>query len=189
MPPLVHGGACGSSRLTDRLAFRAMSEFLKTILKSQYEASLSMLNDCIEKCPTAHWDGRIANYPFWQVVYHALTYADYYLSRNEAAFVPRDFHPPQQGDGPFDDEPAREGGFSKLELSQYLFICLQKARDALVAETPESLERPAGFRGRLFSRGELHIYNIRHIQHHTGQLSAYLRRVGEAARWVGAGWH
>jgi uncharacterized damage-inducible protein DinB len=44
------------------------------------------------------------------------------------------------------------------------------------------------------SRGELHIYNIRHVQHHAGQMSAYLRRVDgaladpKALPWVGTGW-
>jgi hypothetical protein len=40
----------------------------------------------------------------------------------------------------------------------------------------------------------LHIYNIRHVQHHSGQLSAYLRRIGagindpKALPWIGTGW-
>lgn len=36
------------------------------------------------------------------------------------------------------------------------------------------------------ARGELHLYNLRHVQHHTGQLSAYLRRIGQVPRWVDA---
>ena len=45
-----------------------------------------------------------------------------------------------------------------------------------------------------FSRLELHLYNLRHIQHHTGQLSAYLRRVvpelaePKKLRCVRSGW-
>jgi hypothetical protein len=39
------------------------------------------------------------------------------------------------------------------------------------------------------SRAELHIYNIRHIQHHAGQLSLRLRlETGEGVDWVGSGW-
>jgi uncharacterized damage-inducible protein DinB len=39
----------------------------------------------------------------------------------------------------------------------------------------------------------LYIYNIRHVQHHTGQLSAYLRRFdatlsdSKALPWIGTG--
>lgn len=62
------------------------------------------------------------------------------------------------------------------------------------AETPDSLAAPSGFSWRPFSRGELHLYNLRHIQHHTGALSAYLRRVDASLKdrktlsWVRMGW-
>ena len=71
---------------------------------------------------------------------------------------------------------------------------LQKAIESIALETRETLEGPSGF-GRLkFSRGELYLYNIRHLQHHTGQLSAYLRKLSEsfqdptAVRWAFSGW-
>jgi hypothetical protein len=55
--------------------------------------------------------------------------------------------------------------------------------ETLASETRESLERESGFRWLPFSRSELHVYNIRHVQHHTGQLSAYVRgRYGLAMR-------
>ena len=57
----------------------------------------------------------------------------------------------------------------------------------LDAETEGSLGGPSGFARRAFSRLEMHLYNLRHIQHHTGQLSAFLRRAGVDTRWVGAG--
>jgi hypothetical protein len=40
----------------------------------------------------------------------------------------------------------------------------------------ESLAGPSGIKFRKCPRLELHVYNLRHIQHHTGQLSAFLRR-------------
>src|SRR4029079_10651814 len=130
----------------------------------------------------------IANYPFWQVAYHTLSYTDLYLTHDEQSFQPRSFHPPQSVGEPFDDEPVRPSGFNKAEIAESLSICRQKATEAISAETSESLERPCGFRHRSFSRGELHVYNLRHLQHHTGQLSASLRRIGVDTRWIGAGW-
>jgi hypothetical protein len=73
-------------------------------------------------------------------------------------------------------------------------ICRRKLVETLAAETPESLAAPSGFSRLSFSRGELHLYNLRHIQHHTGALSAYLRRVdaslkdSKAVDWVRKGW-
>jgi hypothetical protein len=166
---------------------RAMTDLFKNILTSQFQASLCMLNDCIQKCPLEHWDGKVAKYPFWQVAYHTLCFADLYLSPSEQSFQFRDIHP--KGWSEFNDEyPSR--GFDKPELTAYAATCRQKAIDTLAAETRESLSGESGFSWLEFSRAEAHLYNIRHIQHHAGQLGAYLRRVDQALnpRWIRAGW-
>jgi hypothetical protein len=168
-----------------------MLELFKKILTNQFEASLCMLNDCIEKCPPQSWCGIIGKYAFWHVAYHTLCFADLYLSPGEATFQMREIHP--TGWNEFDEEyPSRR--FEKPELSQYVALCRQVALESIGAETKESLEGPTGFHRLTFARAELHLYNIRHIQHHTGQLSSYLRRLDEslqdpaAVRWVGSGW-
>jgi hypothetical protein len=164
-----------------------MIEHVRKILAAQFEAALAMLNDCVQKCPPEQWDGLVAKYPFWQVAYHTLCFVDLYLSPSEKAFEMREIHP--QGWREFNDEfPSRR--FDKAELTAYLAICRTKAVETLVQMTEESFQADSGF-GRLhISRGELHIYNLRHLQHHTGQLSAFLRRNDQAAdpTWVGSGW-
>jgi hypothetical protein len=165
-----------------------MLDLVKQSLTSQFEASLCMLNDCIEKCPPAQWDAFVAKYPFWQVAYHTLCFVDYYLASGEAAFQFRpDFHP--AGSREFDDEyPSRR--FERDELRAYVAVCRQKATDTLSTETAESLGAASGFARRACSRLELHVYNLRHLQHHVGQLGATLRRVDPTIdlRWVGHGW-
>jgi hypothetical protein len=167
-----------------------MIQYVKQILVGQFEASLAMLNNCVRQCPEEHWEGKIANGTFRWVAYHTLFFVDLYLSPNKEAFELRELHR-RGGD---EREPLPACGLPKEEILSYVKICRQKMRDALAAETRKSLEGPCGFRGRKLSRGELHIYNIRHIQHHTGQLSAFLRRVtGEgleqgALPWISTGW-
>jgi len=169
-----------------------MVEFVTKILAGQYEAALCMLNDCVTTCPPEQWDGKVGKYAFWHVAYHTLCFVDLYLCSDEKAFQLRaDLHP--GGWRELDDEdPSRR--FEKSELTLYLNICREKAVAALAAETAESLQGPSGHSRRDFSRAELHVYSIRHVQHHVGQLSAFLRRLGpafqglEALRWVGSGW-
>lgn len=163
----------------------AMIEYTKKILTGQFEASLAMLNQCVRECPAENWDDKIANFKFWQAAYHTLCCVDLYLSPSEAEFVYRDIHFPNSED-PF--HPPEDCTFSQEQIGDYLAICRQKAVDTLAAETPESLLRESGFDWVPLTRGELHLYNIRHIQHHTGQLSAHLRRRGGGADWVGSGW-
>jgi hypothetical protein len=167
-----------------------MIDYVKQILIGQFEASLAMLNQCLEACPPEHWEGQIANGTFRWVAYHTLFFADLYLSPSHEAFKLRELNE-RGGD---ERQPVAGVGLDKEDALSYAQICRQKMRDTIAAETPDSLAGSSGFDGYKISRGELHLVNIRHIQHHTGQLSAYLRRVDErskdreALRWIGSGW-
>lgn len=171
-----------------------MTEYLKAIVTSQFEAALSMLNQTMRLCPPQHWEGIIANQTFRTVAYHTLFFVDFYLSPREEDFELRDLHH-RGGD---DRNTGTRAGLPKDETVGYVEICRAKLVQVMASETAASLEGPSGFStwfsGLRISRGELHIYNIRHIQHHTGQMSAYLRRVSAALkdttalRWVRTGW-
>ncbi len=167
-----------------------MIEYVRQILTNQYEASLAMLSQCIDACPPQHWEDKIANGTFRWVVYHTLFFTDLYLSANEQAFNLRDLHR-RGGD---EREPVVTPGLSNTDTLSYVPLCRQKIYESLATETEESLAGPSGFSWYKITRGEMHLVNIRHIQHHTGQLSAYLRRVdeqfkdGKTLRWIGSGW-
>jgi DinB superfamily len=167
-----------------------MIEYVRQMLLGQFESALCMLNQCIEACPEEHWDDKIGNATFRWGVYHALFFLDLYLSPSEHDFTRREFHL-RGGD---EREDRLSEGLSKQETLEYVAICRQKMLKAIAAETPESLAGGSGFSWYPITRGEFHINNIRHVQHHTGQLSAHLRRIGIAANnnkslpWIGAGW-
>jgi hypothetical protein len=168
----------------------AMVELLKDILKSQYEASLAMLNGCIAACGEEHWEGKIANDTFRQIAYHTLFWTDMYLTRREEDFVLRELHS-RGGD---ERGEALSPGLAREETLEYVQICRGKIAEVMGAEMQETLRGPSGFSWRKCTRAEIHIYNIRHIQHHTGAMAAYLRRVdprlgkSDSLRWVGHGW-
>lgn len=167
-----------------------MMELVRKSLAGQFEAALCMVQQCVATCPPEHWEGKIANDAFRQIVYHTLFYLDFYLTRDEGAFELRDLH--QRGG----DErgPALSPGLSQADTLQFVALCREKIAAALAAETEATLQGPSDFSWLKFSRFEAHIYNIRHVQHHAGQMSAYLRRVApaladpKALRWVGSGW-
>ncbi len=167
-----------------------MIEFVRQILAGQFEAALAMLKQCVAACPAEHYEGKIANDSFRYVAYHTLFFCDYYLARTEEAFELRDLH--TRGG----DERGAEAspGLSQEETLAYAEICHEKLQTTLAGETLETLQGPSGFARRKISRAELYIYNLRHIQHHAGQLSAYLRRMDaklsdpKELRWIGGGW-
>src|SRR5262249_33219174 len=122
-----------------------------------------------------------------QVAYHTLFYGDLYLSPSLEAFEPAEVH--RRG-GLRPAGVATCVGLTKDDTLAYLAACRRKAVQTLAAETPASLQVPALFPCLSLSRGALHGYTTRHIQHHTGQLSAYLRRATGSREdwWVDSGW-
>ena len=171
-----------------------MLDTIKTSIVDQYEAALSMLKACVDKCPDTVWNGPVANYRFWQVVFHTLFFTDLYLGPNAESFRRQPFHLDHAaffGDYDADYEPFEDPAprpYDKASLLIYLEFCRRKVTEALSAETVETLSAPDGFGKPEFSRAKLHLYNIRHIQHHAAQLSLRLRLdANEGICWVGSG--
>jgi DinB family protein len=169
-----------------------MLPLVRTTLSRQYGAALKMLAGCVKGCSTDHWQQAVGNFPFWHVAYHVLFYTDLYLSKNDGAFRPQGFHRPDyqvmgsQAWPPYKKVVADQP-YDRPTIAGYVRDCMTKAAETVAAETEASLAGESGFAWLPFTRLELHLYNIRHIQHHTGQLAAFLRRAGcKGVGWVGS---
>jgi hypothetical protein len=172
---------------------KAMLYTVKQLLINQFEAALCTLEMCIVRCPDAAWDGRVGKLMFCQVAFHTLFYTDFYLGLNEESFRRQPFHL-ANSDLFRDYEELLDRPqvllYDKPGVKAYLEYCRNKAADAISVETADSLVAPCDFPRRNMTRAELHVYNIRHIQHHAAQLSLRLRLdFGENIPWVGSGWH
>jgi len=170
-----------------------MIETVRQVLTSQYAASLSTLGHCIAKCPDALWNAPVARYPFCQTAFHALIFADLYLGPDEASFRRQPFHLANAAFfGDYEQLEDREplSLYERSPLMAYLEFCRGKATSTIAAETPETLASPASFPRRNVFRAELHVINIRHIQHHAAQLTLRLRLASDVEiPWVGQGWN
>jgi hypothetical protein len=166
---------------------------LRSVLKSQYNATLAMLLETIKLCPAEVWTSQQHKNAFWQVAYHTLFFTHLYLQPNEEAFRP---WPGQQSevqhpDGiagradPGSSLPLIPEPYSKEEVLEYWAFCdamVYGAVDAMDIDSPES-----GFSWYRVSKLEHQIINIRHIAHHTAQLADRLRAAADVGiRWVGA---
>jgi len=160
---------------------------IKPIIKSQYHAALDMLRQVIANCPDPVWLSRTPKNHFWRVAFHALFYTHLYLQPAEKDFVPWPKHRDQSqflGTVPWPphDQPKIGPPYTKEELLEYLDFCHAEA-DARVDAL--DLEGPSGFWWLPFDKTELQFYNIRHLQHHTGELSDRLCNEGIELDWVG----
>lgn len=163
---------------------------LAEILAGQFDAALYMLDRSLRVATDADWDANVGTAPLRRVAYHVLFYVDYYLSPGDAAFSLRDLH--AEGGDERGDDPSP--GLSREATLAYLATCRAKMHGQLAAETEESLRADCGFPRRTFCRAEMYVYNLRHLQHHTGGIQAYLRRTHpgiartQEIPWRGKGW-
>jgi hypothetical protein len=155
---------------------------------NQFDAALATLVTCTEACPTARWDDPIGELTFSRIAFHALFFADYYLEQDICAFKKQAFH--EKNIGCFAEYEELEftlptAHHSKEWVLKYARFCRDKSARVVISENADVCASPCGFPGKQFSRAELHLYNIRHIQHHVGQLSMHLRaRANVAIPWV-----
>jgi DinB superfamily len=151
-------------------------------LISQYQASLAMLKQAVEICPEDLWLAADYRNQFWHIAYHALFYADLYLHASETEFKFWAKHQPGArllGAPPGAPREARPvlRPYSKEELLEYQDHCCREVRSKVPAI---DFRAPSGFDWLPFNRLEVQLYNIRHLQHHTGQLAERLRARGLA---------
>ena len=151
---------------------------IKEIIKSQYQASLEMLREAVIQCPDGLWANQVYKNQFWQVIYHALYYTHLYLQPSEKAFVP--WAKNRTGTHRLEKEGEP---YTKGEILEYFDVC----REQVEKQVPLlELDAPSGFEWLPFNKLELQLYNIRHIQHHAGELSERLGATGDIeVQWVG----
>ena len=68
--------------------------------------------------------------------------------------------------------------YTKAELLEYLRHCREKSRTTIGMLTDLEAVRVIEFRWLRMKVGELLLYSMRHVQHHTGQLNIVLRQEG-----------
>jgi hypothetical protein len=159
----------------------------------QFAAAIQMLRLAVEACPENLWDDRAHGTPFWHLAYPALFYADFYLSDNAEAFqtVVRNvaekfslqdyqvdkamFLPGDYGQfGGVVSTPER--AFTRVQLLEYADHCLRKNDEKFSKLTDNLALERCGFPWYNLNVGEFLLNNLRHTQHHTGQLVILLRR-------------
>ena len=78
--------------------------------------------------------------------------------------------------------------YTAPELLPYLEYGRQKCRAEMARLDGQTAARRRTVGSVDLSQVELHLYNLRHVQHHAGQLHLILRqRTDDAPRWVTRG--
>ncbi|MYH61935.1 MAG: DinB family protein [Caldilineaceae bacterium SB0675_bin_29] len=158
---------------------------------SQFHAVLSMMEQTVRLCPAEMWDAPGLANPFWRVAYHALYVAIQYLQPTEhepvrwqRAREGYQFLAPSPAP-PYTPQPQADRPYSRNDM-----LDLIDFSRAEVDRTVPTIDFSAssGFHWLPFDKLELQLYNIRHLQHHVGDLSTLLQtQAGLETDWVKIG--
>jgi uncharacterized damage-inducible protein DinB len=153
----------------------------KTIIWRQFGAAIDMLENAIIACPDQLWSDRERQPQFWYVAFHTLFWLDAYLSDSLDRFAP----PEPFGTEELDSEKMPPRSYAKSEVQTYLEHGRNKCRQTIQKLTEEKAGQRCGFEWLDLTFAELLLYNMRHVQHHTGQLNFMLRQtINSAPGWV-----
>lgn len=166
-----------------------MEDSVRAAIRSQFLAALAMLGQTIERCPAELWTAPSRTTPFWQVAYHALFYAHFYLAPRESEFEPWPKGRPGvefMGRVPWPPHEPVDAGepYTREDLLEYRAVCCAEVERRIAAV---DLAAPAGFDWLPLQKLELQLYSIRHVQQHAGELADRLGQAGLEIDWVGQG--
>jgi hypothetical protein len=150
-------------------------------IQSQFLATLAMLKKAIEACPDDIWVDPEPKNKFWHIAFHSLFYAHFYLHPTEHDFVAWEKHQDVVSLSP-SDNPDAITPYTKAEMLEYLAFCQEQVRKKVTAS---DLTAASGFHWLPFNTLEKHIYNLRHVQLHTGELCERLGQAGIDVEWIG----
>ncbi len=165
-------------------------EYISSSFRSQYMGALSMLKKSITTCPDEVWNDSSYGNRFWHLSYHALFFAALYLSPSMEKSVLWDkcrplYHALSKWESAPDYDPDQNIPYTKEELLEFHDFIIARL-DVAFDEVP--FDGPSGFNWISFNKFQLHIYNLRHLQHHIGQLSERVKQVtGKGVSWVSKG--
>ena len=155
---------------------------LRAAIWNQFGAAMEMLGNALKACPDEVWADRTRKPEFWYVAFHTLFFLDFYLTPPDEEFAPP---------APFTLDELDPAGlmpervYTKDELREYLSHGREKCRAVIAGLTEDRAWEVQKFHSIEGTAVEILLYNLRHVQHHAGQLNLMLReRADMGSRWV-----
>lgn len=169
-----------------------MQNYWPTVIGRQMAAAIQLLRAAVEACPDDLWDDRTEGTPYWHMAYHALFFTDLYLTDNLESFQAQSWQADKSHFLPGDYQEfagivtTPEKSYTREQLVEYADHCLRKCDACFKKLTDERALERCGFWWYELNAGEFLLNNLRHTQHHAGQLIVLLRRHSDIGiEWLG----
>lgn len=155
---------------------------IKTALKNQHLAALTMYRQLVTDCPDELWLSGPHPRSFWRIAYHALAYAHLYLYEDLNAWRPWAKHRKEctwlVGDAP------EMAAYTREEAVEFIDLVLSEVESRI--DSLDFSDPQCGFTWYpKVSRVELLILSLRHLHGHMGQLHELMIAQGLDVEWLG----
>jgi hypothetical protein len=170
--------------------------FKKTFWKN-FAAEIDMLKEAVMLCPDDLWQ---TDRKFFYLTYHTTIFLDYYLTQPVKEFVPTlPYTITDSSSLPAEavDDVIPNKFYSRQEILDYLTSIREKCREVTILTTDDKLTERWIDPSEINLHGlcpsmvinytllDILFYNLRHVQHHVGQLNYILRqRINKAPEWI-----
>jgi hypothetical protein len=155
---------------------------LKKAIEGQYLAGLTMLRQCVERCPVEVWLAGTEHRPFWRIAYHAVFYAHLYLGQGLASFESWEKHRNCKNLWPEEDSDPEP--YTQAEILEYIDLVEAKLGETIAGLDLET-EDPGFDWYKGMAKLDHELMSFRHLQGHVGQLSELLMAHGIDTDWMG----
>ena len=155
---------------------------MQDIIHQQFGAAIDALEGTVQACPEDTWTSGERWQQPWYLTFHSLFWLDHYLTESSVDYAP----PAPFTRGEMESNVFPERTYTKAELIVWLNQCRQalSARIATIS-TNEDCQRQCHLLWGEMGAAELLVYNMRHVQHHVGQINMLIRQGGGTpAPWV-----
>ena len=156
-------------------------QLIRDAITRQFDAAFAMMKAAMEQCPADVWADDSKGPAGWKLAYHTLFFTDVYLGESFD-----EYEQPAWADDwafLFEGKISREPYEVELpdvvyDVAQLTAFCEEVNANArrVIAEKPLDDQAPSPHVEG--TRLDMHVYNLRHLQHHVGQLTLLTRRGG-----------
>lgn len=158
-----------------------MIDIIKKSLWQQFGASIDMLINSVSGCPDDYFR---ENKRYYYLAYHSVVFLDYYSSIPPSTFCPKlpfTIKPLEQRPKESIGDMIPDKIYSKEEMLGYLQSTRSKCKKMIQSLTNEESLNLRFVEGNEkddmdYPVLEILLYNLRHTQHHIGQLNLIIRQ-------------
>lgn len=158
---------------------------LVQVSKRQFDSSFSMLVEMVDICPEHVWTKQEGAGPFWQLIYHATYWVDFWL---RDVYDGSEFRSVVFDEGisfELKREPTTGADLTKLQMQDYLMKIREKTDRIFGALTDDLLPTPIIPNRYDFTYADVIMGQIRHVMYHVGQCNLILRNnESPAVKWL-----